>query len=61
MPQEVVCANDEKQWRIEDTAPYMRLIDGSFSHLCRKCIGKWITEGFLHPIPFWQRKELYEL
>lgn len=52
------CDEDGKEWRTEDTVPYIRLIDGTFLYLCRKCVGKWIDQGFLQAIPFWRRKEL---
>jgi hypothetical protein len=54
----MICAGCDKDFRGEDTAPYMRNPDGTLTEACRKCIGEWIKLGILWPsIPFWARKQ----
>lgn len=55
----VTCTGCDKQWREEDTAPYMQYSDGTVAVACRKCISTWIVEGMLWPIPFWKLREIY--
>lgn len=54
----ITCFSCEKSFRDSEVAPVQRNHDGTVCFGCRKCIGKWIADGFLKAqFPFWARKQ----